>query len=211
MIQEPYGLTVATVMSVVTAEKAIKAALAEEGFGILSEIDVAATFAEKLGIDHKPYKILGACNPDLAHRALDADDRIGLLLPCNVVVAETDDGSTMVSVLDPAVIEQIADDEAIADIAADARSRLVRALQKIDTVHNQCIRLENLLNDFLKFARLGRLDLRAGNLNEQIARVLDLFEAQADENKIEILRYLDADLPSVQINSETLHAYLVVQ
>ncbi len=94
------------------------------------------------------------------------------------------------------------------DLRDTATPQARRTLQKIDTVHNQCIRLENLLNDFLKFARLGQLDLRAGSLNEQIARVLDLFQPQADECEIEIIRYLDPDLPSVRLNSETLHAAL---
>ncbi len=84
-----------------------------------------------------------------------------------------------------------------------------RALKKIDTVQNQCTRLESLLNDFLRFARLGKLDLRPGSLNEQIERVLDLFEAQARELDVEIVRYLDPDLPTIQLNSETLHAALL--
>lgn len=131
MIEEPYGLTVMTDMSVAAAEQAIRVALAEEGFGILTEIDVAATFAEKLGIDRPPYKILGACNPDLAHRAIDADDRIGLLLPCNIIVAEAENGGTVVSALDPAVMERLSDDAAIGEIATEVRTRLERALESI--------------------------------------------------------------------------------
>lgn len=131
MIEEQYGLTVTTDMGVAKAEQAIRAALAEEGFGILTEIDVAATFAAKLGIKYPPYKILGACNPSLAHRALDTDQRIGLLLPCNIIVAEADDGGSVVSVLDPAVMERVAEDSGIGDVAAEARSRLERALTSI--------------------------------------------------------------------------------
>ena len=131
MIEEAYGLTVTTDMDVATAEKAIRAALAKEGFGILTEIDVTATFAAKLGIDYRPYKILGACNPGLAHSALDADQRIGLLLPCNVIVAETDDERTVVSALDPEVMERLTEAAGIGDIAAEARSRLERALASI--------------------------------------------------------------------------------
>ena len=131
MIEEAYGLTVTTQMTVEEAEEAIVAALAAEGFGILTEIDVAATLAEKLGVERRPYKILGACNPALAHRALEADERIGLLLPCNVIVAESDEG-TIISALDPGVMTRVAgDDEVIAEIASDARSRLERALQAI--------------------------------------------------------------------------------
>ncbi len=84
-----------------------------------------------------------------------------------------------------------------------------RALNKIDTVHNQCLRLESLLNDFLRFARLGKLDLRPSDLNEQIERVLDLFEVQAKENKVIIHKFFDAELPMVELNSETLHGALL--
>ena len=84
-----------------------------------------------------------------------------------------------------------------------------RALAKIDVVHDQCTRLENLLNDFLKFARLRSLDLRAGSLNEQIESVLDLYEAQAAASGIEVRRYLDADLPGILLDAETLRAALL--
>ncbi len=131
MDQETYGLTVTTPMTVEEAEAAITAALAEEGFGILTEIDVQATLAEKLGVDRPPYKILGACNPELANRALSADERIGLLLPCNVIVADSDEG-TVISALDPGVMTRVADNEAIGEIAEEARARLERVLQSID-------------------------------------------------------------------------------
>src|SRR5438067_1214134 len=84
-----------------------------------------------------------------------------------------------------------------------------RALAKIEMVSRQCTRLENLLNDFLRFSKVNRLELRLGSLNEQVERVLDLFAAQAEESRIEIVRYLDADLPSIQLNAETLQAALV--
>jgi uncharacterized protein (DUF302 family) len=131
MIEESYGLTITTDLSPAEAEEAIRDALAEEGFGILTEIDVRATLTAKLGIDYQPYKILGACNPNLAHSALEADERIGLLLPCNVIVAESGDGQTVVSVLDPKVMERVADTEGIAEVAAEARVRLERALASI--------------------------------------------------------------------------------
>lgn len=131
MIQETYGMTVTTDMSVETAEKAIREALADEGFGILTEIDVAATFAKKLDMVHRPYKILGACNPVLAQRALQADERMGLLLPCNVVVAEGEDGSTVVSILDPSIMEQVAEGSDVEEMAVEARARLERALAAI--------------------------------------------------------------------------------
>lgn len=131
MIEEAYGLTITTDMGPQEAEAAIRDALAEEGFGILTEIDVRATLAEKLGIDYRPYKILGACNPNLAHSALDADERIGLLLPCNVIVATTDDGRTVVSILDPDVMGKVTDAPGVVEVAAEARSRLERALSAI--------------------------------------------------------------------------------
>ncbi|MFV1966314.1 MAG: PAS domain-containing sensor histidine kinase [Pirellulaceae bacterium] len=84
-----------------------------------------------------------------------------------------------------------------------------RKLAKIELVQKQCTRLENLLNDFLRFARLRNLDLRAGNLNEQIGRVLDLYEAQAHEAAIDVVRYLDPDLPSILLEPQTLQAALV--
>lgn len=95
------------------------------------------------------------------------------------------------------------------DFAEPESPRERRALQKIAVVSRQCTRLENLLNDFLRFARLRQLDLRAGNLNEQIDRVLDLFEPQAKESGVEVIRYLDPDLPSVLLHAETLQAALV--
>lgn len=128
MIQETYGLTAGYDGTVDEAEAAVRTALQAEGFGVLTEIDIAATFAAKLGIDRAPYKILGACNPVLANQALQSDDRIGLLLPCNVVVAETDDG-TIVSILDPAVLVAVAgEDPAIQGLATEVRQRMERVL-----------------------------------------------------------------------------------
>lgn len=131
MLEETYGMTAKTALSPQDAEAEIRAALSEEGFGILTEIDVSATLANKIGVEFRPYKILGACNPHLAHKALQADERMGLLLPCNVVVAESEDGETVVSILDPNVMERVADAEGIREIADEARARLERALASI--------------------------------------------------------------------------------
>lgn len=131
MIEETYGLTATTDLSPAEAEEAIRQALAEEGFGILTEIDVEKTLDTKLGIQFRPYKILGACNPNLAYRALEADERIGLLLPCNVIVAESTEGKTVVSILDPGVMSRVADSGGVAEVAAEARSRLERALSSM--------------------------------------------------------------------------------
>jgi signal transduction histidine kinase len=95
------------------------------------------------------------------------------------------------------------------DFAQPETPRERRALAKIDMVGRQCTRLENLLNDFLRFNKVNRLELRLGDLNEQIDRVLDLFAAQAQAAGVEIVRYLDPDLPSIQLNAETLQAALV--
>jgi signal transduction histidine kinase len=100
--------------------------------------------------------------------------------------------------------------ELLAEDFADPQSpRDRRALSKIEMVTRQCTRLENLLNDFLRFSKVRRLELRMGSLNEQVERVLDLFAPQASEQQVEIVRYLDADLPSIQLNAETLQAALV--
>jgi uncharacterized protein (DUF302 family) len=131
MLEETYGMTAITGQSPEEAEKEIRSALEEEGFGILTEIDVSATLANKIGVEFRPYKILGACNPQLAHRALQADERMGLLLPCNVIVAESAEGETVISILDPNVMERVAEAEGIAEIADEARSRLERALSSI--------------------------------------------------------------------------------
>lgn len=95
------------------------------------------------------------------------------------------------------------------DLANPETPRERRALAKIGIVHHQCTRLENLLNDFLRFSRVRRLDMRPGSLNQQVARVLDFFEPQAEELGVEIVRYFDADLPSIVLDPETLHAALL--
>ena len=126
-----YGIGVDTPLPVGEAEGAIRAALAEQGFGVLTEIDVAATLKEKLGVERRPYKILGACNPALAAQALEVDGHVGLLLPCNVIVYETDGGSR-VEALEPQIMSQMIDDTRIQPIAAEARSRLVKALEAVE-------------------------------------------------------------------------------
>ena len=104
-----------------------RAALAEQGFGILTEIDVAATLAEKLGREMEPYVILGACNPQLAAQALDIEPEIGLLLPCNVVVRRHGD-ATLVQALDPQVMVEVPGRPELAPIAEEATRRLDAAL-----------------------------------------------------------------------------------
>ena len=107
------------------AVERVKAALSDQGFGVLTEIDLRATMKEKLDAEVEPYVILGACNPELARRALEADRSIGALLPCNVVV-RADGDDAIVDALDPAVMSQLADD--LYDVASDARERIDAAL-----------------------------------------------------------------------------------
>jgi len=107
-------------LSLVDAEAAVRRALRENGFGVLTEIDVAATLKEKLGVDRPPLKILGACNPDFANRALTIDPEVSLLLPCSVVL-ETVDGGTHVATVDPA---EVMPGEALGQVAGEAAARL---------------------------------------------------------------------------------------
>jgi len=107
-------------------EAKVVAALATEGFGVLTEIDVQATMKKKLDIDKPPYKILGACNPKLANHAIDAEPDIGLLLPCNVVLRENEDGDVVVSFMDPEAVFQLVDRDDIKSVATDVKASLER-------------------------------------------------------------------------------------
>lgn len=110
-----------------------RTALKEQGFGVLTEIDVKATMKAKLDANFRPYVILGACNPPLAHRALSADLGIGLLLPCNVVVYDNLDGTSTVEAMDPeAALGLVGDNPAIAEVAREARVRLRQALDALN-------------------------------------------------------------------------------
>jgi uncharacterized protein (DUF302 family) len=106
-------------------------ALGKEGFGVLNEIDVAATLKKKLGKDMPPYKILGACNPQFAHRALEVEPQIGALLPCNVVVRKDAAGKTLVEIMDPSAVLELVDRAEIGDIAGEVRQRLERVLASL--------------------------------------------------------------------------------
>ncbi len=110
---------------------AVTEALKGEGFGVLTEIDVKETLKKKLDIDFPKYKILGACNPPLAHKALTTENQIGVLLPCNVVVQEHPDGRVEVSAMDPAAAMQAIGNKELDAIASDVRARIERVLEKV--------------------------------------------------------------------------------
>lgn len=106
-------------------------ALANEGFGILTEIDVAATLKKKLGVEFRPYTILGACNPPLAHRALTEEPDVGVLLPCNVIVYSHGDGTCTVSALDPVRQFSLVQNPKVESVAEEVRAKMLRALENV--------------------------------------------------------------------------------
>ncbi len=127
-----YGFGTTVALPYAEAVDHAKAALKEQGFGVLTEIDVRKTMKEKLDVDFRPYVILGACNPPLAHRALSADLGIGLLLPCNVVVYDNGDGTSSVEVMDPeAALGIVGDDPTVAEVAREARVKLKKAVDAL--------------------------------------------------------------------------------
>ncbi len=119
-----YGFKAKIEGDVPNAVEKVTNALQDEGFGVLTEIDVQATLKKKLDIDRRPYRILGACNPALANQALEAEPDIGLLLPCNVVVQEEEDGSTSVAFIDPHAMLSVVKRDDINSLAEEVRARL---------------------------------------------------------------------------------------
>ncbi|MEJ2719262.1 MAG: DUF302 domain-containing protein [Deltaproteobacteria bacterium] len=113
------------------AVDAVTKSLGEQGFGILTEIDVQATLNKKLDVDFRKYKILGACNPRFAYKALEVEDKIGVMLPCNVIVQETPDGKVEVAAMDPAAVMDTIPNRALVKIAHNVRERLEAALKDL--------------------------------------------------------------------------------
>ena len=116
------------------AVEAVRSALGDQGFGILTEIDLKATLKTKLGVDVAPQVILGACRPALAHEALQAEPSIAAVLPCNVVVRSVDEATTVVEAFDPDAMMGLADNDALHTVAADAKQRLTAALAALESV-----------------------------------------------------------------------------
>ncbi len=128
----PYSFGTRVRGSVDDVRPAVEAALKAEGFGVLTEIDVAATMKVKLGVELPPYVILGACNPPLAHRAISADPSVGTLLPCNVVLRQ-EDGDTIVEAMDPEAALGLVRSADIEPVAREARERLGRAVAALES------------------------------------------------------------------------------
>ena len=125
-IQYGFGKTVATDFD--SAIEKVTAELQKEGFGVLTDIDVQATLKKKLGEEMPPYRILGACNPPLAHKAISNEPSIGLLLPCNVLVRQDENGAVHVEFMDPAAVLNLVDNPAVGELAGEVKSRLERVL-----------------------------------------------------------------------------------
>jgi uncharacterized protein (DUF302 family) len=127
-----YGLGTRVPLEYAEAVERVREELAREGFGVLTEIDIAATLKKKLDADFRPYIILGACNPPLALRALTAERDIGLLLPCNVIVYAADEpGSSVVAAMDPEAALELTGNDAVRDVAREVRGRLERVLAAV--------------------------------------------------------------------------------
>jgi len=121
-----YGFNVTVNCGFNDAIEKVTEELSKEGFGVLTTIDVAATLKKKLDVDRKPYTILGACNPVLANQAISNEPDIGLLLPCNVLVREEDDGSITVAFMDPSAVLQLVDNDQVPELAGQVREKLMR-------------------------------------------------------------------------------------
>jgi uncharacterized protein (DUF302 family) len=134
VVTESIGISVYLNSEYDSAVERVTAELKKEGFGILTEIDVKATLKQKLDVDFRPYKILGACNPPLAYRALQAVPEVGLLLPCNVTVSQEENDRVLVSILNPNLMAEVIANPKLAEVAKDAEERLRRVAVALDVV-----------------------------------------------------------------------------
>lgn len=127
-----YALSRTLHLSFQEADQKVRQALQDEGFGVLTEIDVKETLRKKLDVDFRPYRILGACAPALAHQALQSEEQVGLLLPCNVIVYEADgEGETVVAILDPRMQLSVADNPELEALGGEVRERMERVLASL--------------------------------------------------------------------------------
>lgn len=130
-MSQSYGFNCRLPLTIAAAKAATTAALKQEGFGVLTESDVQATLKAKLGVDYRPYIILGACNPQLAYQGLQAEPELGLLLPCNVIVYDNGDQTSTVSIVDPFSMLGVVHNPALEPVAAEANARLHRVLDQL--------------------------------------------------------------------------------
>jgi len=130
-MSNPYGFGCRLLLDIASAKAETTAALKQEGFGVLTEIDVQATLKAKLGVDYRPYVILGACNPQLAYQGLQAEPELGLLLPCNVIIYDNGDQTSTVSIVDPFQMLGVVHNPTLEPIATEANTRLRRVLDHL--------------------------------------------------------------------------------
>jgi len=133
MIEEKYYFKTRLGIPYEQAVEKVRSALADEGFGVLTQIDVKATLKKKLDVDFKPYVILGACNPPLAYKTLQAEEQVGLMLPCNVVVQESSDGGSIVAALNPLVAMQSVGNPDLEPTAREVTEKMRRVIQALET------------------------------------------------------------------------------
>lgn len=130
-MSQPYGFHCRLLLAIAAAKAATTAALKQEGFGVLTEIDVQATLKAKLSVDYRSYIILGACNPQLAYQGLQVEPELGLLLPCNVIVYDNGDQTSTVSIVDPFSMLGVVHNPALEPVAIEANARLQRVLDHL--------------------------------------------------------------------------------
>ena len=131
MKQTSYGFSKTVNLAFNDAIEKVTEELQKEGFGILTEIDVKETLKKKLDVDFKNYKILGACNPPFAHKALQSEEQIGLMLPCNVIVYENDEGNSVVAAVDPIASMQAVANDKLGEIAGEVQNRLKKVIENM--------------------------------------------------------------------------------